>query len=50
MKFFKFKYPNFFSTLLKNYFFFFWPYLRAYEILVPQPGIEPGTLAVKAET
>ena len=30
------------------FFFLFWPHLKAYGILVPQPGIEPGLLAVKA--
>ena len=29
---------------------FFWPHLAACEILVPQPGIEPGTLAVQAQS
>ena len=29
------------------FFFFFWPHRMACGILVPQPGIEPGTMAVK---
>ena len=31
-------------------FFCFWPHHMAYGILVPQPGIEAGPLAVKAES
>ena len=49
MKFFNLNIPLSFQHFKKN-FFFFWPYLSAYEILVPQPGNEPGTLAVKAQT
>ena len=30
------------------YIFFFWPCHRGCRILVPQPGIEPGPLAVRA--
>ena len=32
------------------FFFFFWPHCTACGILVPQPGIEPGSLAVKARS
>ena len=32
------------------FFFFFWPCHSAYGILVPQPGIEPRSWAVKAQT
>ena len=32
------------------FFFFFWPRNAAYEILVSQPGIEPGPPAVRARS
>ena len=39
------------STLLAIFYLFtFWPCLKACGILVPQPGIEPGPLAMKEQS
>ena len=35
---------------LNSFFFFFWPHLEAPEILVPQPGIEPGPSAMRVQS
>ena len=38
------------QILSLNSFFFFWPHLEAPEILVPQPGIEPGPSAMRVQS
>ena len=38
------------SQMLSLNSFFFWPHLEASEILVPQPGIEPGPSAMRVQS
>ena len=38
------------NTWHHQFFFFFWSHYTACGILVPQPGIEPGSSAVKAQS
>ena len=40
----------FFFVCLLVWFGFFWPHRVAYEILVPQPGIEPSPPAAEAQS
>ena len=41
---------NFSPTVYKILVFFFWPYRVACRILVPRPGVEPGPLALRAQS